>query len=64
MHNNTLSGINLLMDMDILIGIIITAVALILVGSLTFMAKRTIERIEDEGYRTARETLKDLTNGR
>jgi len=52
------------MDTDIIIGIVLTLAALSFLVILTFVAKRTIERIASEGFRTARETLRDLTNGK
>ena len=52
------------MDTDILIGIILTAVALLTVIVLTLTSKHSIERIASDGCRTARQTLKDKTNGK
>jgi len=47
------------MDMDIVIGIILTAVALSLVIGITLLSRARIERMAANGYRTARQTLKD-----
>ncbi|MBN1457220.1 MAG: hypothetical protein JW912_05155 [Sedimentisphaerales bacterium] len=52
------------MDTDIVIGIVLISAALAFLGALTFVARRTIERIASEGFRTARETLRDLSNGK
>ncbi len=52
------------MNKDIIIGCIITVVSLISVAGLTFWCCRTIDRIARTGYRTARETLKDMNVGR
>ncbi|MHC4551973.1 MAG: hypothetical protein ACYSUT_04290 [Planctomycetota bacterium] len=51
------------MDRDIIIGIIIAAVALSAVILLTVTARASIGRIAANGCRTARETLKDKKNG-
>lgn len=52
------------MNRDIIIGCIITVFSLISVAGLTFWSCRTIERIARNGYRTARQTLKDMNVGR
>jgi hypothetical protein len=52
------------MDKDILIGIILTAVALLTVITLTVLSRASIERIASEGFRIARETLKGKNNGK
>lgn len=52
------------MDTDIITGCILTAGALISITVLSLWSRSTIERIARTGYRTARQTLKDLTGGR
>ena len=51
------------MDKDILIGIILTAMAFMAVLTITLLSRASIERIASEGFRTARETLKGKKNG-
>ncbi|MHC4289433.1 MAG: hypothetical protein ACYSOF_10010 [Planctomycetota bacterium] len=51
------------MDTDILIGIILTAVSVAIVFTITLLSRASIERIAANGCRTARETLKDTNNG-
>ena len=52
------------MDKDILIGIILTAAALLTVITMTVLSRASIERIASDGCRTARETLKGKNNGK
>ncbi|MBC8378855.1 MAG: hypothetical protein H8E62_06760 [Planctomycetes bacterium] len=52
------------MEKDILIGIILTAAALLTVIVITLLSRASIERIASDGCRTARETLKDKNNGK
>jgi hypothetical protein len=52
------------MDTEILIGIILAAFALLAVVVLTVLARASIERIASDGYRTARQTLKEKNNGK
>lgn len=52
------------METDIIIGIILTAAALTTVVTITVWSRGSIERIASDGCRTARETLKDKTNGK
>jgi hypothetical protein len=52
------------MDKDILIGIILTTVALLTVITITVLSRASIERIASDGCRTARETLKGKNNGK
>ncbi len=51
-------------NLNIMIGCILVASAVTIVLTLTIMAHRSINRIAKEGYRTARETLKELKNGK
>ena len=53
-----------IMDKDILIGIILTAVALTAVITITVLSRASIERIASDGCRTARETLKGKNNAK
>ena len=48
---------------DVYIGCILVAFALTSVTALILWSRRTIERIARKGYRSARETAKDLQNG-
>ena len=48
------------MDTEVIIGCIIIAFALIAITFLTLWSRRTIDRIARNGYRTARQTLKEL----
>ncbi len=60
LHLSLKSGIYLLiMNTDIIIGCVVTVVALVSVAALTIWSRGTIERIARTGYRTARQTLKD-----
>jgi len=60
LHFSLKSGIYLLiMNTDIIIGCVVAVVALISVAALTIWSRGTIERIARNGYRTARQTLKD-----
>ena len=52
------------MDKNTIIGTAITIAALITITTLVFVARRIIERIAKNGYRTARETLKELNGGK
>lgn len=51
------------MNIEIITGIVVVAVSLSLVISLAVWARKSINRIAESGYRTARETLKDLKRG-
>ncbi len=48
------------MDTNAIIGCIVAACALITITFLTLWSRRTIDRIARNGYRTARQTLKEL----
>ena len=52
------------MDMNVLIGCVVTFVALTLIAALVFWSRRTINRIAKNGFRTARQTLKELNGDR
>ncbi len=52
------------MDKEIVIGIILTAAALSTVITITLLSRASIERIAADGFRTARQTLKDKKNGK
>jgi hypothetical protein len=52
------------MEKDMLIGIILTAAALLAVITITVLSRASIERIASDGYRTARETIKGKKNGK
>jgi len=52
------------MDKDVLIGIILTAAALLTVITLTVLSRVSIERIASDGFKTARQTLKGKNNGK
>jgi len=52
------------MNTDIIIGCVVAVVALISVAALTIWSRGTIERIARTGYRTARQTLKDLNGAK
>ena len=49
------------MEKDIITGCILIVGALFSVTVLTLWSRRIIRRIADTGYRTVRQTLKDLT---
>ena len=49
---------------QLIIGCVIVAVIVVLLLTITFLARRTIEKIASRGYGTARQTIKDLTNGK
>jgi hypothetical protein len=52
------------MNTNVLIGCVVTAVALISITALVLWSRRTINRIAKNGFRTARQTLKELNGGR
>ena len=52
------------MDMNVLIGCVVIAVALTLIIALVLWSRRTINRIAKNGFRTARQTLKELNGDR
>ena len=52
------------MDADIIIGLVVGAVALSVLTGLVFWSRRAIGRIADGGSRTAREILRELRGGR
>lgn len=52
------------MDTDIIIGIVIVTTVLAILFVLTFWSRRIINNIARTGFRTARQTLKELTNGK
>jgi len=52
-----------IMDKDILIGLALIAFSLFSVAALVLWSRRRIEQIARKGYRSARETAKDLQNG-
>lgn len=49
---------------DIIIGCVITGCTIAIITVLTVWAMRTIDRIAKGGYRTARQTLKELNGGK
>ena len=52
------------MDTDVLIGSVIACGALLIIIVLVWWSRRTINRIERRGYRTSRQTLKELNDGK
>ena len=52
------------MDINLTIGCIIASVALVLLTGLVFWSRRIISQIERNGYRSARQTLKELSDDR
>ncbi len=52
------------MDIDIIIGIVLVTIALAVILVLTFWSRRIINNIARTGFRTARQTLKEPTNGK
>jgi len=48
------------MNTDVTIGCIVAAAAMLIIVILALWSRRTINRISDKGYRTARQTLKEL----
>jgi len=50
--------------MNVLIGCVVTACALALIVGLVLWSRRTINRIAKNGFRTARQTLKELNGGK
>ncbi len=52
------------MSRDALIGVLIVAIALNVLTGLVLLSIRRIRRISSEGYRTARQTLKDMSDER
>ena len=52
------------MDMNVLIGCVVTVCALALIVALVLWSRRTINRIAKKGFRTARQTLKELNGDR
>ena len=59
-----LVDITSIMDTDVLIGSVIAAGALLVIIVLVWWSRRTINRIERRGYRTSRQTLKELNDGK
>jgi len=51
------------MDNNIIIGIVLVICSLTVNVVLVLWARRTINRISGNGYRTARQTLKELKSG-
>ena len=49
---------------ELIFGGVIVVVVVVLLLTITFLAQRTIEKIASSGYGTARQTIKDLTNGK
>ncbi len=49
---------------NIIIGCIITGCTIAIITVLTVWARRTIDKIAQGGYRTARQTLKELNGGK
>ena len=52
------------MDVNGIVGWIIIAIALIFITYLVIWSRKTIERIADKKFRSIREIVKDLQNGR
>ncbi len=52
------------METNAIIGCIVIACALVLITGLVLWSRRTVNRIERNGYRTARQTLKELNGGK
>lgn len=52
------------MDMNVLIGCVVTVCALALIFALVLWCRRTINRIAKYGFHTARQTLKELNGDR
>jgi hypothetical protein len=48
------------MDTNVIIGSAVAISALILITALVLWSRRTINRIAKNGFRTARQTLKEL----
>ena len=51
------------MDIDTTIGLIVIAVSLIVIILLTLWSRRTIDRIADNGFGSARQIEKDRRRG-
>lgn len=49
---------------QMIIGCVIVGIVVVLLLIITFLARRTIEKIASNGYGTARRTIKELTNGK
>jgi hypothetical protein len=49
---------------DIIIGCVLVVFVVIVLLSMTIYAHRKIEKIAQKGYRTARQTIKELNNSR
>ena len=52
------------MENDAIIGCIVITCVLVLITGLVLWSRRTVNRIERKGYRTARQTLKELNGGK
>ena len=52
------------METNAIIGCIVITCALVLITGLVLWSRRTVNRIERNGYRTARQTLKELNGGK
>ncbi len=52
------------MEINAIIGCIVITCALMLITGLVLWSRRTVNRIERNGYRTARQTLKELNGGK
>ena len=51
------------MDLDTILGLIITVATLVVLTGLVFWSRRSIERIARRGPRSAREILEDQRRG-
>lgn len=52
------------MNTEIIIGIIVVTLSLSITTAITVWACKSIDRLAENGYKTARETLKDLSRGK
>ena len=52
------------METNAIIGCIVIVCVLVLITGLVLWSRRTVNRIERNGYRTARQTLKELNGGK
>ena len=51
------------MDLDLIAGCVMTAVALVSLTALVFWSRRSIDRIAKMGYKSFREIMKGLRDG-
>lgn len=59
-----IEGAKAIQTAEQILGCVIVGVVVVLLLTITFLARRTIEKIASSGYGTARQTIKDLTNGK